>query len=264
MTYVLASVGRSGSILTGPVDLTKASAMKNGLQLLAILMLAITAQASAEDRPLKTALFDLAPWTKIDGQPSQGIIPLLNTELLKELNEPVETVTVPYARMVRSLENGDIDFAIFFKSDASRKIADPLTVFYTMKTSLVGRDILPERSTRKIRIAHPRGVVFSAAFNEDQTYEKLLSNSHQHSVSLLMSGRVDAVAGPEQLILQLIDAAGSNQPYRVWHVININEVTLQFSKRSSNRDSMSRIQAAAERLMESGKVEELLSLFPYN
>lgn len=238
--------------------------MKFKLQVLTVLLLLATTQTLADNRPLKTALFDLAPWTKIDGKPNQGIIPLLNMELTKELNEPVETVMVSYARMLRLLETGDVDFAIFFRSPTSSKIAEPLTVLYTMKSSVIGRDIASENNHNKFRVAHPRGVVFSAEFDADNSYEKLLSNSHQHSINLMVSGRVDAVAGPEKLLLQLIRATGPSQTYKVWEIININEVTLQFSKRSKNKESSNRLQAAAERLLKKGKVDELLSMFPYN
>lgn len=235
------------------------------LQVLTFLLLTTIANcAKADDTTLKTALFDLAPWTKIDGQPSQGIIPLLNAELVKELEEPVEIVTVPYARMVHLLESGDIDFAIFFQSAASNQIADPLTVFYTMRTSIVGLDVAREPAPAKLRVAHPRGVVFGSNFETDDRYEKLATNSHEHSVSLLLSGRVDGVAGPENLIRQMIDAAAPQQPHEVLSVINVNEVTLQFSKRSAKRESMQRLQEAAERLLKNGKVKELLSQFPYN
>lgn len=222
--------------------------------------------ASVEDRPLKTALFDLAPKQTADGQPIAGIIPLITRALAEELDEPIEQATVSYGRMLRSLENGDIDFAIFFLSPKSREIADPLHVFYQLETTMIGASSLAMQTNTdvKLRLAYPRGIFFGTDLDTSTELEKLFSNDHQHSVNLLLSGRVDVIAGPKNLLFTLIDEVGDRENFQVLRHINTNRTALQFSKRSDQRHRLGDLGKAAQAIRDKGTLSKLLAGFPFN
>jgi len=209
-------------------------------------------------------MFDLAPWAMSDGTQSRGIIPLIIEEMERELGSTITTTVVPYPRMIKMLEAGDVDFAIFFQSGMSREIADPLHVFYLIRTSIIvpGETDTPAPGG-KIRIASARGVVFDDGFDTSDRFAKIFSNHHEHSVQLLVQGRVDGIAGPEQQLLGLLKKARPGTPYRVLRVINTNRVTLQYSKQSKHPGMKSAVQRAAETVRANGTLDRLLEKFPY-
>lgn len=219
---------------------------------------------SAQAANLRAAMFDLAPWAMSDGTKSRGIIPLIVDEMEHELGTTITTTVVPYPRMIKMLEAGDVDFAIFFQSGMSREIADPLHVFYLIRTSIiVPSDTSDPALGSKMRIASARGVVFDDGFDTSDRFVKIFSNHHEHSVQLLVQGRVDGIAGPEQQLLGLLNQARPGTPFRVLRVINTNRVTLQYSKQSKHPEMRDAVQKAAEAVRQNGTLDRLLEMFPY-
>ena len=229
-----------------------------------ILSLFAASQAIAE-RPLRTAVFDLTPEETSDGRPVGGVIPLINDALSKELGEPIESVTVSYNRMIRLLEKGDVDFSIFFISPRSKQVADPVHVFYEIQTSMIARRNPQQRPTQetKLSLAYPRGVFFGTDLDTSTAMDKLFTNGHEHSVSLLVSGRVDAIAGPENTLFLLIEDKAPREDYFVLEKINLNRSALQFSKKSGQRHRLEDLDRAAQALRDKGILADLLEDFPF-
>lgn len=229
-----------------------------------ILSLTIATQAGAE-RPLRTAVFDLTPNETSDGRPVGGIIPLINDALSTELGEPIESVTVSYNRMIRLLENGDVDFSIFFISPRSRQVADPVHVFYEIQTSMIARRSIQQSPAdgSKLSLAYPRGIFFGTDLDTSTSIDKLFSNGHEHSVNLLVSGRVDAIAGPEATLFLLIEDKAPREDYFVLQKINLNRSALQFSKKSDQRHRLDDLRQAAQVMRDKGILSKLLADFPF-
>lgn len=217
------------------------------------------------DQQLKAAMFDLAPWAMKNGNSYRGIVPSIIREMEQQLGKPIATTMVAYPRMIAMLEAGDVDFAIFFQSSMSRKIADPLYVFYHTRTSvIVPKKTNPEivSGQRRLRIATARGVVFDHEFDTSKRYIKVYSNDHPHSVQLLVQNRVDGVAGPEDRLLGLLRKSDPEGGYQVLQVINTNKVTLQFSKKSKHMEAKKALQKAAETIWTKEMRDKLSVMFP--
>lgn len=224
-----------------------------------------SASAVIAERPLRTAIFDLTPEETSDGRSVGGVIPLINDALSKELGEPIDSVTVSYNRMIRLLENGDVDFSIFFISPRSKQVADPVHVFYEIQTSMIARRELQQRPVQgpKLSLAYPRGIFFGTDLDTSTTMEKLFTNGHEHSVSLLVSGRVDAIAGPENTLFLLIEDKAPREDYFVLEKINLNKSALQFSKKSDQQHRLEDVRKAAQALRNKGILADLLADFPF-
>ena len=224
-----------------------------------------SASPAIAERPLRTAIFDLTPEETSDGRSVGGVVPLINDALSKELGEPIESVTVSYNRMIRLLENGDVDFSIFFISPRSKQVADPVHVFYEIQTSMIARRELQQRPAQgqKLSLAYPRGIFFGTDLDTSTAMDKLFTNGHQHSVNLLVSGRVDAIAGPENTLFLLIDDKAPREDYFVLEKINLNRSALQFSKKSDQRQRLDELDRAAQALRDKGILSNLLKEFPF-
>lgn len=210
-----------------------------------------------ETTPLKAVTFDIAAGTS-------GAIPRIIEALSIELNEPINNVVVPYPRMMRLIETGGADFAIFFASEKSRTFADPLHVMFLLKTSILVKSSMPiDKTKNSLLIASARGVLFSDRFDNSNKYEHFYSNNHDHSIQLLTSGRVDGAAGPEHTLLMLTKKFDPEGHYRILETINLNEVTLQFSKASNNRNRIEDLKKAASSLRQNGKLDALIKEFGY-
>lgn len=215
--------------------------------------------------PIKAAIFHLAPWASSNNSKPVGIVPDILHALESEFGAPIKQSLVPYPRMLRQIETGEADIAIFFLSEKSRTIADPLTVFYLLKTSVIINGPIPTNSKRtgKLKIATARGVLFDSRFDNSRIYERVITNDNQHSIRLLLSNRVHGIAGPEVQLLREIQAIDPNGDYNVLEILNSNQVTLQFSKASKNSSKAEALKQAALAIRNNGKLEEILSRHNY-
>lgn len=240
-------------------------AMLRVFLLIAWVMIAASTSGVIAAEQLRAAMFDLAPWAMKDGDGYKGIVPTIIQKMEQKIGRPIATTMVAYPSMISMLEAGDVDFAIFFQSSMSRKIADPLHVFHHTRTSvIVSEKTNPELVTgqRRYRIATARGVVFDHAFDTSKSYIKVYSNDHPHSVQLFVQGRVDGVAGPENRLFSLLCEADPEGSYQVLEVININKITLQFSKKSKHPEAKDTLQKAAEAVWTKEMREKLRVMFP--
>lgn len=226
---------------------------------------ATTLPAASEDPPLKAAIFHLPPWATDKNNKPAGIIPDILTALESELGSEIEQSLLPYPRMLRQIETGEADIAVFFLTEKSRLIADPLTVFYLLKTSVIISGPMPAsgKRTGRLKIATARGVMFDNRFDNSRIYERIITNDNQHSIRLLLSNRVDGIAGPEVQLLRELRAIDPGGAYNVLEILNSNQVTLQLSKASGNREKAEALKRAAEAVRNSGKLAEILEPFDY-
>ncbi|WP_158090127.1 substrate-binding periplasmic protein [Kiloniella majae] len=150
---------------------------------------------------LQVSVFDLPPFGGRDASGKiVGIIPEILTEIEKETGHNIQMKIVPYKRMFFDLENGTSDFAIFFRSSKSEKIAIPKVRIYTLKNIVVGmkginlneyRDL----SERLISVTH--GTYYLDKFDNDSSLKKIFVRRFSNAIQQLIAGRTDLVVGPE-------------------------------------------------------------------
>lgn len=216
---------------------------------------------TAEPLPLKAAIFELDQWGFRRDDTFAGAVPEIITALELELKQPIQKTLVAYPRMLKMIETGDADFAIFFQSAKSKKLAEQLIKLYELKTILLvtkptGTPPIPPR---KLRVAVPRGVYFDSPFDTSTEYQKIISNNHFHSVQLMLAGRVDGIAAAEIYILSSLRLAGKSMAdYKVAKRINTNEVWLQFSKKSDQAAYKGRLVESIATLHDKGIITRII------
>lgn len=207
--------------------------------------------------PLRAAAFELERLgTLVDGRPS-GAMPDIIRLLEKDLDTKIEIALVPYTRMFKMLETGGADFAIFFKSDQSLAIANPVAKFYEERSFLLLRD-KPKNPGPKLLIGVQRGVLYDHTFDTTNAFQKILTNSHFHSINLLMVGRVDGIAATETyLALAIRDGQLSMDGLSISQTLNINEAWLQTSK-TSRHPLLPALAMSARKFSINGQAKEII------
>ena len=228
--------------------------------LLAALIL-ICAPVIADEPPLKALVFDFAPWGYLeDGRPA-GLNVAVFEALSRESGLPIEPILMPYQRMLALLEAGEGDLAIFFTSPESQVIAHQIASVYRLESVLLVRhdfNRAPDISglPPNLVVATARGVRIDTIFDQAQTYINVPTNGGPHAARLLLSGRVESIAGPYRPLLLLVEAAGgSRDDVKIFKSITVNEGWLQMSKNSMRLALKDRITEAMARLEARGEIE---------
>lgn len=112
---------------------------------------------------------------------------------------PINVVRMPYARMIKSLENGSIDMAIMLRNNNLEKYVDYVGLVSYSQISIISRkDKTLERYEDLAAlkaIAVIRGASFGEPFDSDPKLNKFLVNDYLQGILMLKKGRVDAVIG---------------------------------------------------------------------
>ncbi len=224
---------------------------------------------------LRGAVFGFAPWGMTadgqsigsralpEGQQYAGVMPDMIEAVASVIDEPIELVPVSYTRMFALLNSGQVDFAFFFRSKDSEKIAMPLVKTHEMRTVIVAR---PEAikmsggSLDRLIFASPRSVRYDPIFDGNQSLERIYTLDYTDAVRLLRKKRVTAIVGPDIFLsysfrMQNVDAAN----YVVVQEVAKNDVYLHFSKRSPILEKADKVRAASKALVESGVFEQILT-----
>lgn len=229
---------------------------------------------SPERQHLRGAVFGFAPWgMTVDGrsigaralphgQEYAGVMPDMIHAISKSIGEPVELVPVSYTRMFALLKSGQVDFAFFFRSNDSEKIAKPLVKTHEMRTVIVTRPetaLTVRGSIDDLIFASPRSVRYDPAFDQNKKLQRIFTLDYTEAVNLLAKKRVTAVIGPDIFLsysfrLQGLVAAD----YVILKPVSRNDVYLQFSYRSPLIHKMDQVAEVAQEMTDQGVFRQIL------
>jgi len=237
----------------------------------------LVAEPTGKRTHLRAAIFGLSPWGMLksgrpigtaplqEGDQLIGVMPDMVRAVSQTIGEPVEMVPVSYARMYSLLTTGEVDFAFFFQSDDSKKIAKSLVKIYTARSVLVAK---PETvaatngSLEGLLISSPRSVRYETSFDSKSSIKRIYTNDFKQGISLLSKGRVDAVAGPEIGLLYNFLGKGLNpSDFAVLYEISTNEAYLQYSYKSPLLYKMEKVAEAARKHTKDGTFQALIDRY---
>ncbi len=134
-----------------------------------------------------------------DKQQCQGIAVEILKKITEQTIDSVQLLNYPYARIIRSLESGQLDLALIFKNSS---ISD--SVYYIGPVSQSKVIVLTHQSkpikhyselSKLSAIAVIRNAQFENKFDNDDTLTKVAVESYQQAIKMFKLGRVDAVVG---------------------------------------------------------------------
>ncbi len=215
---------------------------------------------------LRAAIFDIAPWGYRDGTGKvAGIEYDIITAISEEMGETITLELLPYNRMIRHLEMGVVDFAIFFRSEKSELAGEPLVKWGALEIIVIGRTkttISRYEDLEKLDIAVRLGGFFDPRFDGDTRLKKRPVENYARAIRMLMNGRVDAVVGTAatlyyELKRQGVPLSEMGPPFH----LSRKEDWLHFSRSSPNRDKKGQLTAAVEKLVAEGVFERIFSRY---
>lgn len=231
-----------------------------------LLLLTLVCSAPAAAGGLTAAIFAIPPWGYRD---AQGRITGIEYEIVQaiaeHLDEPVAIELLPYKRMIRHLETGEADFAIFYRSERSEEVAEPLVKWGELDIIVIGRagrEITTYEDLRSLDIAVRLGGYFGERFDNDTALNKRPVENYARGVKMLMAGRVDAVVGTAatlyyELRKQQVDMDEVGRPFFLVR----KEDWLHFSRKSPRQDKKDDIVAIVEKLVRQGRFAEIFARY---
>ena len=152
----------------------------------------------------------------------QGVAVQVFDDIAAQLNLPYEFVSYPYARILHSLKNKQLDIALMFKNSDLLNYVDYIGPVSKSKVVVLTHNqqlITQYADLSKLNtIAVIRKANFEDKFDNDSSLNKVAVESYAQAIMMFNLGRVDAVVGSVigldyQLRAQQLDVAMLNNAY---------------------------------------------------
>lgn len=224
--------------------------------------------ASAEDI-LKMHVIDASPIGFYDEQKNPtGYHWDYMTEIQKRSGIPMKLILIPYSRIWQSLENGDHDGGIVYRSpdrDSIVVYAAPVAERKNVVISQKGIILNSYNDLYKLKsIATMRGVRLGDEFDADPNIIKILKSVYDYDtiVNMLIHGRYDAMAGNSVTMSYLLNKYnGVNEVELPGIVVGKRVEWLQFSKKSRHLDKIPKLKETIEELKNEGFFDKVLEKY---
>lgn len=168
----------------------------------------------------------------------------------------------PYARIWKSLEHGEHDGSIVFRSQSRDDLVEYVAPIFTVRTVVMPRkgvQLNNYQDLKKIRIGKVRGTKLSTEFDNDSSLNLVEMKNYQQAWKNIKLGRIEAIAGSEiglqqsgpEIMLEYADLSS---------VLVLGERTqwLQLSKKSQHLHNIPRLKVAIESLLSEGVYQVLI------
>ena len=212
------------------------------------------------------ATIDVRPF---GGRDSNGRATGLYTDLAAMLSFEsgieFDNSVVPYARAMLMMERDDADVIFSIPHTALARVAVPLTIAFTADIAVLGRAGTRFSKLEDLRgkvVAHLRGVEYSAEFQADVAIRKYETRNVEHTIKMLLHGRIDAVIGFSQaMAFMLRELAIPRDSLGAAFQIESRNVLLHMSKLTRREPAGEQLSAALSTLRDRGAISGLLNRY---
>lgn len=215
--------------------------------------LSFTTQGENSATVLHVGVPELAPLAHIDEHGRLVGTTVLYFDLLQEKTGlEFKLVPYPYARIIYGIKEGTIDLAVIFKNPQLGGYADfigPVSQSKVIVLPQLGMEIDSYDQLQPLKqFAVIRSASLSKEFDHDFQLRKLQVRNYEQGLQLLSLNRVDALVGSLIGIEHSVAALGKSmnefgQPFE----LSEKEIWLHFSKKSPNRDAISKLSVEVEK-----------------
>lgn len=224
--------------------------------------------AQSKHRCLDLHVIQFAPLGYYD--PDNKLVGM-HTEVLEEI-ETLSGICIrkrlmPYARIWKSIENGDHDGGIVFRTPGRSNIVEYVALIETFKTVVIpqtGKKIRTYSDLTNLIIGKTRGTRLGDIFDNDHTLTILDVTNYEQAVNMLNLGRIDAIAG-SALVLSY-QLSQNNIPITSIdptnnYAIGEREQWLQLSKHSKIDVDISKLQYAVKLMIDNGTLSNIMNKY---
>ncbi len=160
----------------------------------------VFAPALAAAETVKFTTMDFAPYALADGEGGKrGLFVDINAAIAKRAGIGLVDSVVPIARVMKNLQHGVSDCAVFLLSPWSEAnlvaVAEVVGQFDSVIVTRKGLTIARVEDLHSQLLALPRGSYTEFQIATDPNIRRFPTNGYGQSAKLLKAGRVDAIAG---------------------------------------------------------------------
>lgn len=168
---------------------------------------------------------------------------------------------VPYARTVLSLRTGTADMTLRFTNDELRQVAIQVAPVIGMPTGIYSLAQRPYRSLQALDgavLAVVRSFPIDARVTARKNIIRYTTDNHEHSLKMLLAGRVDAVLSTDYGIRGAALALG-HSPAELAPPIPLEKqyFWLHLSRKTATPETVSALNAAVAKLQSSGDIARI-------
>jgi ABC-type amino acid transport substrate-binding protein len=192
----------------------------------------------------------------------------MHTEVLEDLSGIcIRKRLMPYARIWKSIENGDHDGGIVFRSPERSDLVEYVALIKRFKSvviPLTGQKISTYDDLSGLIIGKTRGARLSDIFDHDDKLNILEVTNHNQAFNTLNIGRIDAIAGSASvLFFQLTQNSipVTNIDPTNNYAIGFSEQWLQLSKRSNSDVDIIKLQYAVKLMIDNGTLNNTMNKY---
>jgi polar amino acid transport system substrate-binding protein len=170
-------------------------------------------------------------------------------------------------RIWKSIENGDHDGGIVFRSPERSYLVEYVALIKRFKTvviPLTGQKISTYDDLSGLIIGKTRGTRLSDIFDNDDKLNILEVTNYKQAVNMLNIGRIDAIAGSALVLSYQLSQNNipiTNIDPTNHYAIGFREQWLQLSKRSKSDVDISKLQYAVKLMIDNGTLNNIMNKY---
>lgn len=178
----------------------------------------------------------------------------------------IKKTLTPYARIWRSLEEGNHDGGIIFSSpdraDIVRLIA-PIREIKTVVVAKKSQQLEHYDDLYRLSIGKVRGSRLNDQFDNDDELNIVNLTHYSQATKMLSKDRIDAMAGGAQMIAYQLHTNNMNSLLDSGNRLVLGSRTqwLQMSQKSQHLDKADELAAAINRLVENGTFDDIMEKY---
>ncbi len=223
----------------------------------------IFAAMPARAAPVRFMTVELAPYGINDGQAGKrGLIVDIDAAIAARSGVAIVDSVRPIARVMKSLESGTADCAVFLRTAWSKaRFIAVAKIYDSFASIVVSRKGLPIARISDLHgrlLALPRGSYVDFEITTDPEIKRHFTNGYSQSARMLKAGRVDAIAGTALSIYHnLAELQMRRKDLGSFFTFDRKPIWLQCTKKPDLETPIARLRRAANALRAEGVFRQL-------
>ncbi len=227
----------------------------------------VFAPTPATAESVRFTTMDFAPYALAEDEGGRrGIFVDINSAIAVRAGIAIVDSVVPIARVMKNLQRGDSDCAIFLLSPWSEAnfvmVAEVIGQFDSVIVTRKDLSIARVEDLHGRLLALPRGSYKEFSIATDPNIQRYPTNGYEQSAKLLKAGRVDAIAGTALSIFHNLSILNmSREDVGVVLPFDSKPVWLQCAKQQLSDNLLARLQQATNSLRAEGVFRRLVEQY---
>ena len=241
------------------------------LTVVIIAMLSMAVSVHSEDsKRIEIRTIDIRPYgikTEPESKPS-GIYYDFANLLASEAGYQINNYIAPYARIILELQSGQTDLSILFKYKKLEDHVIYVAPLPSLETVVIGLKDTHFKSMEDLKgrsLAYLRGAKFSDAIDNDPAITSIETVDFNQGIKLLAVGRVDAIIGPIEPILNAAVKLGKDRNFfGKPFVVSERTPWVQISKKSAERINVEELRTHFQTIKMRGDLNKIRQKYTKN